>query len=324
MRQYRAVSLFTAPMRQGFVSGVAMVPQNTPYPQVERRKPRQKNLPKDYGWTLFLILITSLLVAGYFISYEHLYEPGDIVGYNLGLVGGLMMLSLLVYPLRKRIGFMNNWGILPKWFKWHMVVGVLGPTLVIFHSTFHIGSINAGAAMVCMFLSSGSGIFGRFFYTKVHYGLYGRQATYQQLQQDLYGSGDVKSILSFAPDIQQKLNDFQDHTMRLSRRGKARVWDFLTLDIRAKLFSRAIIRELEDAMYADAVRKQWSELQMKRLDELYFQNARIIRSYIMVVRDLAQFSTYEKLFALWQIFHVPMVYILVPSAIWHVIAVHRY
>ena len=301
-----------------------MASQNTSCPLVERRKPAQKNLPNDYGWTLYLIVITLLLVAGFFVSYDHLYEPGDNVGYNLGLAGALMMLSLLVYPLRKRIGFMKNWGLQPKWFKWHMVFGVLGPTLVMFHSTFHIGSVNAGVAMACMMLSSGSGIFGRFFYTKVHYGLYGRQVSYQQLQQDLQGSGDVKSILGFAPDIQQKLNDFHDRAMRLSMKGKLGVWNFLTLGIRATFFSRSIIRELEDAMYADANQKQWNAIQMKRLDELFFQNGKIIRSYITAVRDLAEFSTYERLFALWNILHVPMVYMLVPSAIWHVIAVHRY
>ena len=84
------------------------------------------------------------------------------------------------------------------------------------------------------------------------------------------------------------------------------------------------VRELEDAMYADANAKQWNEAQMKRLDELFFQNERFIRNYLLTVRDLAQFSTYEKLFSLWHIFHVPLVYMLVFSAIWHVIAVHKY
>lgn len=301
-----------------------MASQNTSYPQVERRKPPQRNLPPDYGWMLYLIVITLLLVAGYFVTYDDWYESGDDVGYNLGLAGSLMMLTLLLYPLRKRFRFMRNFGILPKWFHWHMAFGVLGPTLVMFHSTFKIGSINAGVAMVCMLLSSGSGIFGRFFYTKVHYGLYGRQMTFSQMQQDLQGSREAKSILSFAPDIQKQLKEFHDRAMRLPMRGRLGVWNFLTMGIRAHFFSRTIIRELEDAMYADATAKHWSALQMQRLDELFFENARAIRAYINAVQDLAQFSTYERLFALWQLIHVPMVYILVPSAIWHIVAVHRY
>ncbi len=301
-----------------------MPAQNPSLSSIERRKPRQKNQPKDYGWTLYLIVITLVLVAGFYISHGHPYKPGDTVGYNLGLVGGLMMLTLLLYPMRKRVGFMKNWVPLPKWFKWHMVFGILGPTLIILHSTFYIGSINAGVALVCMLLVSGSGIFGRFAYTKIHYGLYGRHATQKQLQEDLDGSGDVKSVLSFAPVIQQKLVEFRDYGASSSKVGKVKLWNILTLGLRAKLLSRTLVRELEDAMYADANEKNWNDVQMNRLDELFYQNVSFIRSYLFAVRDLAQFGTYEKLFSLWHIFHAPFVYMLVFSAIWHVIAVHMY
>jgi hypothetical protein len=293
-------------------------------PLVERRKPRQKNPPKDYGWTLYLTVITLVMVAGFFISHGHPYKPGDPVGYNLGLVGGLMMLTLLLYPMRKRIGFMKNWVPLPKWFKWHMIFGILGPTLIILHSTFYIGSINAGVALICMLLVSGSGIFGRFFYTKIHFGLYGRQATQQQLQEDLDGSGDVQSVLGFAPGIQKKLVEFRDYAMNSSKAGKVKILNILMLGIRAKLLSKTLTGELEDAMYFDAHKKKWNDVQMNRLDQLFYQNVNFINSYIFAVRDLAQFGTYEKLFSLWHVFHVPFVYMLVFSAIWHVIAVHMY
>ncbi len=301
-----------------------MPPQTASKPFVERRKPRSGRPPKDYGWTLYLIIVTLLMVAGFFISSDQLYKPGDEVGYNIGLAGGLMMLTLLIYPLRKRIGFMKNWGILPKWFHWHMVFGILGPALIVFHSTFHIGSINAGVAMVCMLLVSGSGIFGRFFYTKIHHGLYGRQATYKQLQEDLDGAGDVKSVLSFAPDIQQKLAEFHDHALASSKGGKLSFWNFLTLGIKVKLLARVLTRELRDVMYANVQEKNWNDAQIKRLDELFSQNEKFIRSYLVSIRDLTQFSTYEKLFSLWHIFHVPLVYMLAFSATWHVIAVHQY
>ncbi len=294
-------------------------------PIVERRrKPPPRNAPKDYGWTLYLIVITLLMVVGYFVSYDHLYKPGDDIGYNLGLAGGLMMLTLLIYPLRKRIGFMRNWGILPRWFRWHMVFGVLGPALIMFHATFGIASINAGVAMVCMLLVSGSGIFGRFFYTKIHHGLYGRNTSFQQMREELDGSGDVKAIFSFAPEIQRQLIEFHDRALESSKAGKLSAWNFLMVDLRGKWLARTLIIELEDVMYASAIEKQWNDAQMKRLDQLFYHNAAFIRSYLTTVRDLTQFSTYERLFSLWHIFHVPLVYMLAFSAIWHVIAVHRY
>jgi hypothetical protein len=301
-----------------------MTTQTAPENQIERRKPGRRKSSKDYGWTLFLIVISVVMIAGYYISQAHFYKPGDNIGYNIGLVGGIMMLTLLIYPVRKRIGFMRNWGLLPKWFKWHMIFGVMGPALIVFHSTFTLRSVNAEVAMVCMLLVSGSGIFGRFFYQKIHNGLYGRNTSFQQLQDELNGSKNVKSVLSFAPEVQKKLEDFHAHAMNLSSKGRISVWNFLTLGLRVQWLTRTLIIDLEDIMYSDANEKQWNDAQMKRLDALFFQNAQFIRTYLTTVRDVAQFSTYEKLFSLWHIFHVPLVYMLVFSSIWHVISVHKY
>ncbi len=291
---------------------------------IDRRKPRLKDRPKDYGWTMYLIVITLLMIAGFFISHDHLYKSGDNVGYNIGLAGGILLLTLLLYPLRKRIGFMKNLGILPTWFKWHMVLGILAPALIMFHSTFRIGSINAGVALICMLLVSGSGIFGRFFYTKIHNGLYGRQTSFKQMQEDLEGSKDVKSVFSFAPDIQKKLVEFRNHTTQSTKSGHFKIWNKLTLGIHVKLLSATLVRELEEAMYSNANEKQWNDAQMNRLDELFYQNVNFIKSYLKTIQDVAQFGTYEKLFSLWHIFHIPLVYMMVFTGIWHVISVHMY
>ena len=295
----------------------------TPAFQEKRSKPVRDGSP-DYKWALFLIVITLLMLAGYFVSYDHLYNAGDSVGYNLGLVGGLMMLTLLIYPLRKRWNLLMNWGLLPKWFKWHMVFGILGPALIVFHSTFQIRSINAAVACVCMLLVSGSGIFGRFFYTKIHYGLYGRQSSLSQLHEDLEGSGDVQAKFNFAPQILQQLVSFRDSALSLEKVGKVNALQFITLGVRSKLLSRKLIAELEDVMYADANEKKWNAAQMHRLDEMFFQNKAYIHSYLTTVQDIAYFKTYEYLFSLWHIFHVPLVFMLVFSGVWHVIAVHKY
>jgi hypothetical protein len=50
----------------------------------------------------------------------------------------------------------------------------------------------------------------------------------------------------------------------------------------------------------------------------------MIVSYLNAVRDASQFSTYERLFSWWHIFHVPLVYLMVFSALYHVYAVHFY
>lgn len=294
--------------------------------EMGRRSANHVEQQKDYGWTLYLIIITLLMVLGFFVSSDKLYRSGDKVGYDMGLVGGLMMLTLLFYPIRKRIRFMRGWGQLPKWFKWHMIFGIFGPALIVFHSTFHIGSINAGVAMTCMLLVSGSGIFGRFFYTKIHYGLYGREASLNQLQSELGGAGDVKSIFAFAPKIQERLVKFRDAAVKTSidAKGKLNLLNFLTIGLRVKMLKMLLVFKLKRVMYADVKKNKLDRSLVRRVDQMFQENRQFIEDYLKSVQEVAQFNTYERLFALWHVFHVPLVYMLVFSSIWHVIAVHMY
>lgn len=303
--------------------GKQMNAQTQNLPLAERRKPGSQL--QAGGWPTFLLAVSLLLAVGYAASLQKLYKPGDEIGYNLGLAGGLMMLALLLYPLRKRAGFMKGLSILPKWFKWHMVLGILGPSLILFHAAFRIGSVNAGVALVCMLLVAGSGVFGRFFYTKIHHGLYGRQASLKEMQAAMAPSGEVKSLFGFAPEIQQSLERFQSaHAAGVPESGRFGVWNFMLAGWNARRLSGSLARDLRLAMYAKAREGKWNEPQMKRLDGLYNEYARLIQSYLVATRDVAQFHTYERFFSLWHVFHIPLVYMMVFSAIWHVIAVHMY
>lgn len=297
------------------------------------RRAGTKPKSKDHMWGVFILIVAIVTVGGYFIvSPQTLYEPGDDIGYNLGLAGGLMLLALLLYPLRKRVKFLGNLGLLPTWFKWHMVLGILGPLVIIFHSTYHvyipyfhpIGSVNAAIAMYCMFLVSGSGTFGRFFYTKIHHGLYGRQASVNEIKAELEQSGDVKSTFSFAPEIERKLEEFRIRAEENAQAGKLGLIKFIAIGIKAEMLSRALVKELHGIMQAQAREKNFTQTQVKSMEGMFAEYRALIKSYLGAVRDASQFHTYERLFSYWHIFHIPLVYMLVFSGFYHVLAVHMY
>lgn len=292
-------------------------------PLMERHESQSKTMSGK--WQMVLPAIGLLLAAGYAASTQKFFKPGDEIGYNLGLVGGLMMLVLLLYPLRKRFSFMKGLGILPQWFKLHMVFGILGPTLILFHATFQIGSINAGIALVCMLLVAGSGIFGRFFYTKIHHGLYGKHASMKELQTALTPAGEIRSIFSFAPEIQQNLDHFQArHSTTQLKDRQLGIRNFIRAGFAAKRLSHTLTKDLHRAMYAKAHEGKWNDAQMKRVDALFLEYNETLQSYLVATRDVAQFHTYERLFSLWHIFHIPLVYMMVFASVWHVTAVHMY
>jgi hypothetical protein len=287
-------------------------------------------------WLVFISIIAVITFAGYFVLYpQTLFKPGEKLfdlGYNLGLAGGLMMLVLLLYPLRKRVKFFENFGFLPSWFKWHMVLGILGPMIIIFHSTYHVyipyihpmGSPNAAVAMLCMLLVSGSGTFGRFFYTKIHHGLYGRQTTVNELRTGLEQSGEVKSLFSFAPGVEKKLEDFRTRADEYAKQSGIGFVNFLTVGLQSAMLSRTLSRELHIVMQVHAKENNFTAAQRQGMEEMFFGYREKIVAYLNAVRDAAQFNTYERMFSWWHIFHIPLVYMMVFSAFYHVYAVHAY
>ncbi len=278
-------------------------------------------------------IVGVITFAGYFVLYpQTLFMPGDDIGYTLGLVGGLMMLIMLPYSLRKRIKFLERLGILSNWFRWHMVLGMLGPLIIIFHSTYHVyipylhptGSVNAAVAMLCMLLVSGSGVFGRFIYTKVHYSFYGRLITVSELREGLVTFGDMKSVFSFAPTVEKSLGDFHTRADGHTRRTGFGILNFLTVGYQAMMLSRSLPREIRRIMIAQAAKSNLNAHQRAILEKLILKYQKRIVSYLKAVRDVSQFSTYERLFSIWHIFHVPLVYMLVFSVLYHVYAVLFY
>jgi hypothetical protein len=262
------------------------------------------------GQAMFLLVTTVILVMVYLISTRSLYKAGDGIGYNLGLAGGLMMLSLLLYPLRKRVGCLRNFGILPRWFKWHMVLGILGPAAILFHSTFQICSVNAGVAMLCMVLVAGSGFFGRFCHSRIYRGFYVRQAALAELRLKIERSADIQAMLSLAPTAAKKLDDFR----RLAESGlnKLEFGKFVAFEVKAKSLLSSLSTELHLV-----ARQEQSAADAGLVCEA-------LASYIKAIRDVAQFHSCERLFSWWHVFHVPLVYMMVLSAIYHIYAVHYY
>lgn len=272
-----------------------------------------------------VLLLPILVLCGVLIwlsARGGYYTPGDDFGYYLGLVGASMMLILLLYPLRKHVGFLKKLGAISHWFRLHMLFGIAGPLLILFHSTFSIGSLNAGVAMGCMLLVAGSGVIGRFMYRRIHHGLYGRRATLQEMQAQLGSEeGEVRSKFHFAPRVEARLHAFGDLAHAHPDGFLRSTWQFLTISLRARRAHAQCHRELRKVLGGYAAQRGWDRAKLQR--RLAAASERI-RAYLQAARHTAQFSIYERLFSLWHILHVPFVFMLVISGVVHVIAVHMY
>jgi len=169
---------------------------------------------------------------------------------------------------------------------------------------------------------AGSGIVGRFIYTKIHHGLYGRQATLRERQAHLGLSGEsVKSKFHFAPRTEERLRALEAYSAGEARHGFLGVRRSLAVAIRVRWVYWRSMREVRRILSRAAVERRWAPEERVRRIRIA---GRMLQVYLRELQEVAQFRTYERLFSLWHVLHVPFVFMLVLSAVVHVLAVHMY
>lgn len=272
---------------------------------------------------VWVYLAIGLLVAGaWWISRQGWFKAGDDLGYWLGVAGGVLMLMLFSYPLRKYVRSLHRLGKVKWWFAAHMVLGIGGPLLILVHSTFQIGSLNAAVAMYSMLVVAGSGVVGRFIYLRIHRGLSGQKLSLQQLRSRAgLDESEARSRLHFAPAVEARLLEFADHQLSAPPGWGTWLRQVFVLPAHMWLLYFRCAAELRRPLRKLARQRGWSRSDLARRQRLA---RKLVRRYLTSVVTVAQFTAFERLFALWHVLHTPFVYILVISAVVHVIAVHMY
>jgi hypothetical protein len=257
---------------------------------------------RSRGFQAFLLACAVLVAWGASVRDENTLSPGFGPGYALGFVGTAFMLLLLSYSVRKRTRLGGAPGALRHWFSVHMMLGILGPVAILFHANFELGSMNSNVALVCMLLVAASGIVGRLIYPKIHHGLYGSRTSLRELRTEAASQrGELGSALAVAPQLGRGLADFESFAARDAEGLFVAVARYAGLRARAVALERLV----PAGEYATAARQALS-------------------TYVGSVRRVAEFSVYERLFALWHAFHLPLCFLLFGAAIVHVIAAHLY
>ena len=267
-------------------------------------------------------LLAVLLFGAWWFCRLELFKPGDDVGYWLGVTGGVMMLLLFLYPLRKHFRFTHRWGKVKWWFVGHMILGIGGPLLILVHSTFHLGSVNAAVALFSMLIVAGSGVAGRFLYLRIHRGLEGQRSNLQDLQRRAgLAESEIKSKFRFAPDVVERLLAFEANALSGDAGWGTTLRRVVVLPLQRRAIYQSCVLDINERLHAIALERSWGREQRVRRRR---QATLLARNFLDGVVRVAQFSAYERLFALWHVLHVPFVYVLLLSAAFHVFAVHAY
>ncbi|HEY2675648.1 MAG TPA: hypothetical protein VGI65_01680 [Steroidobacteraceae bacterium] len=286
-------------------------------PKVQDARAPRLNWP--LVWT---IIVAALLFWGSRAHLERYITPQRGLGYWLGIIGGSFMLLLLIYSARKRYAWLRWMGGIPAWFEFHMVMGVVGPILILFHSNFKLGATNSNVALFSMLLVAGSGVVGRYIYTRLHAHLDEHEDTVEELKKVGDRLRKQANSTVMLPGVLEAIERVEQRLVVLPHRARGR---FLLLFTGAYRIARAryLVRgEIRNAVHLAQMGKSSVLAQhAPRIGELA---RRYAYRRLDATRRMTEFQMYARLFSFWHVLHIPLFFMLLFAGIVHVVAINVY
>jgi hypothetical protein len=112
-------------------------------------------------------------------------KPSGQYSHGLGAVGALMIITgVATYSTRKRVRALWAMGKLSRWLECHIFLCLLGPVLVVYHTTFKVGGV-AALSFWTMLSVVASGVIGRFLYVQIPRNVRGAQLSANDIKTEL-------------------------------------------------------------------------------------------------------------------------------------------
>jgi hypothetical protein len=246
---------------------------------------------------------TPLRVRGYAPGHRVL-RPSGPVGQTLGVVGTALMIVPFAYMARKRMRRPGNAGAgiasARTWLEVHLFAGIVGPVLVTLHTSFKFNGIISAAywSMVIVVLS---GFVGRYLYVRIPRSIRGVELTAADVDAQANALRDELDASAVGEAVRRRLDAFEAASVPTD--VDLSVGDLLVGELVTARRLRALDRDLEASGLSQDVRAE---------------AIRITAARAMLLRRAAYLRWTRKLFALWHVFHLPLVYLLLVIAAAHI------
>jgi hypothetical protein len=293
--------------------GAASRNRAAPQPKPSDSQPRQRAsiFPKIFG----AAVIVALWI-GWGNRNDTGLTPVSGLGYWLGIVGGGMMLILALYPMRKRMRSLSAIGSVTFWFNTHMILGIVGPVLVLWHANFQLGAINSAVALIVTLVVAGSGVIGRFLHKKINSGLYGAKAEVQEVMAD---ADELRGFIGADPHVAERMVAQLNGFARFGTTAPNGLFTGLVL-LPLIAWRGAVVRMrlLSYARHVIGVEGKRRGRSQKVQRQQFAGVNNFVTQHIGAAKSAATFAVYERLFRLWHVFHVPLYFLLIIVALIHV------
>lgn len=244
------------------------------------------------GWEYYRAPLGS---RGY-LPQHRLLRPSGPVGLALGIGGVIAMLGTLPYALRKRWRPLQKLGTTKGWLDVHILLGVLGPVLITFHTSFKFNGI-ISVAYWLMALVWASGFVGRYLYVRVPKTMRGVELSRAEVERRR--DAIREELAGLPPAALQEIASFE---AALAAPGRSPgLVDLFVGEFRVRTRLAALRRRLGDRLDLAAAHAVVT-LEAERAG---------------LARRLVHLDRARRLFDLWHVFHRPLV-----VAMFAIVALH--
>lgn len=243
---------------------------------------------------------TPLRVRGY-SEMHRLLRPSGPIGQTLGVIGGVLMLMPFAYMLRKRLPLLRSVGSLKTWLEIHLFCGIFGPVLVTFHTSFKFNGIVSAAywSMVTVVLS---GFVGRYLYVRIPRSIRGAEMPRAELDRRAETLRERIADTVNSPAIAERLRLFERAAVPASS-AELSLLDAMFGELTLGARVRTLQKELAATGVPGDLRSEVVALTLERS---------------LLLRRIAYLERTRKLFDLWHVFHLPLVYFQLIIVLVHV------
>lgn len=178
-------------------------------------------MKKKPSWIPRLFLLGGCLVAIVFLSVvvnewdyysedpslrpyhpsHELLRPSGGLGLGFGLLGTGFMVLNLTYLFRKRLARVAALGSLRSWMAFHVFTGLVGPLLILLHSSLLLRSALGALSFCAMLVVVATGLVGRFFYALFPRSIEGREMRLSEIRSALEETLERLRGLRVDPEI---------------------------------------------------------------------------------------------------------------------------
>lgn len=176
--------------------------------QLKQDQRRTGRMPRIYlitgGVTTVALSLLFLVGASYYLlpfadrpfHVQHeVFRPSGRFGLTLGIAGTALMVLNLTYLVRRQLIKLEWLGSLRSWMGFHVLTGLVGPALIVFHTAFAPTSYLGILALGTMLVVVVAGIFGRYIYAFVPRSLTGHELELEDVKSRLASYRDRLSSL---------------------------------------------------------------------------------------------------------------------------------